>query len=299
MGNGPLGKGRLKELVKKKPFLISVGVVVLVTLVLGVFFVLKSLSVVDTPALRIGEVEVSQSDFDKYVELGKSRGMSKAEVRNIVVEYEKNLQMAEKFDVKIPKDYVKYAKNEYQATDVGIQARGEGDSRDNLLTNAQDYNHIFDSRVSQASQSGYGVFVYEFGVVGSANESTLDDRLEEARKVANRYKSRITEDKENPADVLDDVVRYNAQEGQTVHSGFYFVPDIEYPGFSESEKYVTSPPYLLSILKKSSEDALKVRQSDDRSYFFMYISFQQDSRDDVSEKINSAKEGIRVVIYDK
>src|SRR5690606_3561252 len=124
-------------------------------------------------------------------------------------------------------------------------------------------------------ESGYGVFVYEFGIAVDINESTLDARSKETESVAAKYKAKILNDKQSTAEVLEEVIRYNAQTGQTVHSGFYFIPDIEYPGASESEKDVQSPPYLLSILRDTKADPMEVRMTDGRSYFFMYESFKQ------------------------
>lgn len=300
MSGNSIERGKMRDKIKKKPLLLGVGITVgVIVVALVAFFVLRAMNVVATPALRVGDTEVSQTDFDEYVRLGAKDDLTKSEVRELVVEYEKNRLMAERFDVEIPAEYVKYAKNEHNAADVGIQVREKGDPRDSLLTKAQDYNRIFDSRVAQMNQSGYGIFVYEFGIPGGLSESTLDARSEQAKSDASKYKSRIADNKESPANVLEDTIRYNAQEGQTVHSGFYFVPDMEYPGMTESDKYVQSPPYLLSILKDASADPIEVRQTDGNSYFFMYELFEQKGRDDVAEEIASTKEGIRVVIYDR
>lgn len=284
----------------KKPFFIAGGVLAVVLVLVIGFFVLKSLQVVATPALRVGEVEVSQADFDEYIRLGKQEGMSKDKVRELVVEYEKNRQMAEQFSVDIPEIYVEYAKNEYNSTDVGIGTREAGDKRDDKLTKARDYNSIFANRVAQATQAGYGVFVYELAIPGGLSESTFDARADGTRAVAEKYRGRILDDRESPAAVLEEVLRYSAQNGSTVHSGFYFIPDIEYAGVSESDKYVKSPPYLLSILKSESANPMGIRMTDNDSYFFMYKAFEQKAHEgEIAEDIANAKEGMRVVVYDR
>lgn len=284
----------------KKPFIVVGSIVTILVVVTIGFFVLKSMEVVTTPALRVGEVEVSQTDFDEYVRLGEKEGMSKDKVRELVVEYEKNRQMAEQFSIDIPDAYIEYAKNEYNSTDVGIGARKEGDKREDRLTLARDYNNIFANRVVQATQAGYGVFVYEFSIPGGLSESTFDARSEQSKAVANKYRKKVADGKETPAAVLEEVLRYNAQNGQTVHSGFYFIPDIEYAGVGESDRYVKSPPYLLSILSDKSTSPMDVRMTDNNSYFFMYKAFEQKAHEgEVAEDIANAKESMRVVVYDR
>lgn len=284
----------------KKPFIVVGSIVTILVVVTIGFFVLKSMEVVATPALRVGEVEVSQADFDEYVRLGEKEGMSKDKVRELVVEYEKNRQMTEQFSIDIPDAYIEYAKNEYNSTDVGIGARKEGDKREDRLTLARDYNNIFANRVAQAAQAGYGVFVYEFSIPGGLSESTFDARSEQSKAVANEYRKKVSDGKETPAAILEEVLRYNAQNGQTVHSGFYFIPDIEYAGIDESDRYVKSPPYLLSILSDKSTSPMDVRMTDNNSYFFMYKAFEQKAHEgEVAEDIANAKESMRVVVYDR
>ncbi len=117
----------LAEKLRKRPLVASVVIVlVIVATLIGMFFVFKALNVVDPLALKVGEREVSQTAFNEYVRYGEAQGLDRNEVRDIVIEYEKNLAMADKYNIVMPDEYVTFMSRTARGSSDTSSTNGDG-----------------------------------------------------------------------------------------------------------------------------------------------------------------------------
>lgn len=285
---------------KNKPKLntlfIGVGLAAAVLLlVASVFFLLRTTKVVEPAALIVGDVEVSQSAFDEYVKLGKEENLTKTQVRDIVVEYEKNKQMAEKFDISVPEEYSKKIGAGMQFGPVNENF----DSKNDILEQAKRYNKTFLARLTQTNQEGYGVFIYDIPAILNGPDADIEAAIEEAKKTATKYRSEIESKKSGAAAVLDEVSSYNASYGQAAKTGAYYITTEKMPYDDPASKSVRSNAYILSQIDDKPLGLTEVMVSGDNSAFFVDVLFKQKKMKDVQYDVQEAKDSIKVVIYDK
>ena len=286
---------------KNKPKLntlfVGVGLAIAVlVLVASVFFLLRTTKVVEPAALIVGDVEVSQSVFDEYVSLGKKEGLTKSQVRDIVVEYEKNKQMAKKFDISVPEEYAKQVGAGMQ---YGLGSETSQTQKDDVFEQAKRYNKTFLARLTQTSQEGYGVFIYDIPAILNGPDADIELAIDEAKKTATEYRNKIESKKSGAAAVLEEVSSYNASYGQAAKTGAYYITTEKMPYDDPASKSVRSNAYILSQIKDKPMGLTEVIVSGDNSAYFVDVLFKQKKMKDVQYNVQEAKDSIKVVIYDK
>lgn len=286
---------------KNKPKLNSlfIGVALaaaVLLLVASVFFLLRTTRVVEPAALVIGESEVSQELYDEYVALGKKQGLAKKDVQDIVVEYEKNKLMAEKYDIAMPSEYVEEVG---AVMTIDVLRQQTDASEDDILSAAQRYNKAFLARISQSNQDGYGVFVYDVPAIKKSTETTEEQAIEAAKKVVGEFREKIVKDDTLAAEVLSEVSAFNADNGLAAQSGATFIVDEEFPYDTAESKSVSSNAYILSLVKDKPIGLTDVLVSGDKSAFFIDILYHQKKVENLAYDVQEAKDKTKVVVYDK
>lgn len=257
-----------------------------IVLVVAVFFLLKTTNVVQPVAFKVGDREVTESQLATYVEAGKKSGASEATVRQIVIEHEKNVQLAEKYHIAMPDAFI--------AQNNGSVVR-EQNSDGNVYIELVRYNQTFTARLAQQALAGYGVIVYEIPVQAVAGSE--EQNLTQAKAIANQFRSQITEQKQEPAKVLDRVSQYTADQGLAAKSGIRFIPsEIIYDDSATGS--VASDAYVLAQIKGKGTGVTEVKESGSRSVFFVDVLFEQKKRTEIASDVQRDKESMKVVEYD-
>lgn len=286
---------------KHKPKLtslfIGVGLAVAVlALVASVFFLLRTTRVVEPAALVVGDAEVSQKLYDEYVALGKKQQLSKKEVQDIVVEYEKNKQMATKYKVTVPDEYVKEVG---KGVDIAVLQGKSTSADESILETAKQYNRAFLARTTQANQTGYGAFVYDIPANKTPDDAENKQAIDDAREVASKFREKIESKTTGAAEMLSEVRNYNAQNGQAAKTGVYFITEDEVPYDTAESKSVQSNAYILSLIKGKTSGLTDVVVSSEDSAFFVDVLYHQKKVENLPYEVQQAKEKIKVVVYDK
>lgn len=285
---------------KRTSILIGVGLAVAVLLlVVTVFWLLKTTKVAEPAALVVGERQVSKAQLEEYISLGKKSGADEKTVRQEVVEYEKNQQMAEKYNISIPDSYVSQIGNQASVDIMALSRSSAAPTKtDNAYTRVVNYNEAFDARLAQQGRSGYGVFVYE--ITAQKETSGEDDAtaLTRAKSVATNFRNKIVNDKQSPADVLTQVKKYNSDYGQAAKTGTYFIEDSKDVVDDSSSGSLLSNAFILQQLKGKGVGVTDVLETKVQSAFFVDVLYEQKQRASIEYEVQRAKETMKVVIYD-
>lgn len=290
-----------KRRVTKSSLFIGVGLAVAVLLLVAVvFYLLKTAKVVEPVALKVGDNEVSSSQYKEYVRLGKAGGASEAEVKANVVQYEKNVQLSKKYNISIPDDYVQQVNSQDTLDQILQLTRGESSTvtSRNAYTDIVKYNDAFEARLAQQNLEGYGVLVYEISAQRTTREGDISEAMKQAKSVATRYRNKITSKQATAAEVLNEVKSYNAQNGQTAKSGLQFLTK-NTSGFDDSATgSVASQSYLLQQLAGKTEGLTEVKESKTGSVYFIDVLYVQKKRDTVVAEVEQGRNKMKVVEYD-
>lgn len=285
---------------KRTSILIGVGLAVAVLLlVVTVFWLLKTTKVAEPAALVVGERQVSKAQLEEYISLGKKSGADEKTVRQEVVEYEKNQQMAEKYNISIPDSYVSQIGNQASVDIMALSRSSAAPTKtDNAYTRVVNYNEAFDARLAQQGRNGYGVFVYE--ITAQKETSGEDDAtaLTRAKSVATNFRNKIVNDKQSPADVLTQVKKYNSDYGQAAKTGTYFIEDSKDLVDDSSSGSLLSNAFILQQLKGKGVGVTDVLETKVQSAFFVDVLYEQKQRASIEYEVQRAKETMKVVIYD-
>lgn len=282
-------EGKKEQAPSKKGTLIiglSLAAAVIV-LVATVFFLLKASNVVEPVALKVGDREVTKQQLENYTKSGKAINVSAADVRRTIIEHEKNVQIAKKHDIVVPEAFISRSNSGADAAEDNAEARD--------YLKLVRYNQAFEARLTQLPLAGYGVVVYEI----PARALTADNKqnLSQAKEVAKQFRSQITDLDQSSAVVLDRVMQYNADEGQTANSGVRFVPS-EVIFDDSATGSLMSDAYLLKQVKDKKTGVTEVQESGTNSVFFLDILFEQKKRTDILSQVQQDKESMKVVEYD-
>ncbi len=284
---------------------IGIGLVAaVVVLTVGTFLLLRSTKVVDPVALKVGEVEIKQSQLDEYINLGKSSGVTESTVRKTVIEHAKNKQMAEKYKIDMPELYVQRLGNLVTVKPVQVSNNASQASthktEPDAYTQLVYYNRAFATRMSEQQNNGMGIFIYEIGMgfepgddaeQTKAKKSTLD--------IAAQYRNSIAQDTTQAERVLEEVVTYNKQNGMNGQSGIRFIR--EYTG-DKADIWIgnlASDAYIYETLKNKDTGLSDVYQTTRGSAWFAYTLYKQKVQPKVPAQITEEKTKMKVVIYDE
>lgn len=276
---------------------ISLALAVLV-LVSVVFFLLKTTNVVDTAALKVGDREVSRTQYDEYIQLAKKTFTSAKDAKEVIVEYEKNKNLAASHKLNIPESLVALSR-----TDMITSAASTGKANLTSLRTADDaftqlrlYNTAFTNYVQQSTVGGWGVVLYDIPVIPSTNEA---DAVKRARSSAEALRKELADKKITVAEAVARAQQLNI--GQPAQSGFYRIREEDgavlgqYGGGMYAR--LLAPDFILSYLKSKQPGLTDVQDFEKRSVFFTDILYAQKKDAKLPGMIEKEKTEMKVVDY--
>lgn len=291
-----------KSGMKKSSLLIGLSLAVAVLLlVAAVFFILKSTNVVEPVALKVGEREVTLKQFDEYVRLGKATATSEADVKKVVTEYEKKQLLAEKYDIRIPDEYVALSRQDMLADAAFGTNGGSIDTlrtADDDLTKLRLYNTAFDTYVVQISEGGTAIILYDIPVVASLEpEVAAESALANAKEIREQI---------NNGDVSSVAAVKKAEQlniGQPAQSGMYFIRDADGAVLSRYGGGVYTrllePALIQENIKDVKPGLTEVKQHQELSAYFINVLERVEARKDLQAKVETDMAKVKVVDYVK
>lgn len=294
-----MSEDKSKKKSRKGIWLIISGLVVIAA-VTGVVVSLLGNKTTDSVALKVGAREVSESQLADYVESGKASNANEKSVRNTVVEYEKNKQLAVRYGIDIPEQYIlwlsKRSSDVPQTEKMQLQTEAAPDAYRKLLS----YNMAFASRVAETRYNGRGIFLYEIApqsVQGDDSNFTQAKKL--AEEAAKKYHSSILKNAMTPEQVLSEVRARNTQDGLNGESGVQFVQ--EYTGSKDDiwMGNLNSAAYIYETLKDKQVGLSDIQMTQRGSAWFAYILYTQKAQPGLASKIAADKANMKVVVYDE
>lgn len=296
--SSPEGK-KVQTHTKKGSLIIGISLAVAVlVLVSVVFFLLKTTKIVDTAALKVGDREVSRAQYDEYVRLAKKTATSEKDAKEVIIEYEKNKNLASKHNLDIPATLVALSR-----TDMVTATASSGKGNLTALRTADDgftqlrlYNTAFTNYVQQAAVGGWGIVLYDVPIVPFVNEA---DSTKRARDAAQSLRQEIVDKKITSAEAVTKAQQLN--ESQPAQSGFYRIRAADgavlgqYGGGMYAR--LLAPDFLLSYLKSKQPGLTEVQDFEKRSAFFVDVLYVQDKNEKLPDTVDKEKTQMKVVDY--
>lgn len=296
-----LRKNKQSTKASKTPLLMGIGLAAAVlALVAAVFFVLKQTDVVEPVALRVGDSEVTKRQFEEYVALGKKTVSSKADVKKVIVEYEKNKAMAEKYDLDIPEAYVALSRTDMVSDAAFGESGGSIDTlrtADDEFTQMRLYNSAFATFVEQAAQGGWGIVLYDIPLSNVPDAELIAT----TKKQANDIRTQLVDEAIDTETAVEKARALNF--GQPAQTGMYFIRESDgavisrYGGGFYTR--LLEPSFITAYLKDKKVGVTEVTQYEKLSMFFADVMYVQEKREGLTQKIETDKTKIEVVDYVK
>lgn len=278
---------------------IGIGLVAaVVVLTVGTFLLLRSTKVVDPVALKVGEVEIKQSQLDEYINLGKSSGVTESTVRKTVIEYAKNTQMAKKHEVDMPQEFVSWYSKNSIASALPIQGHA-GQGTNNNYSKLVSYNLAFGQRVAEANYNGRGIFLYDIvPQLVSGDDAEKNKSKEKAKQDAQRLRDAVSRGELPLEQLLEDLTRDNESGGVGNESTFKFIHEYTGPKEDIWVGSLASAAYVYETIKGGGVGISKVEQSNKGGAWFAYTLYVQSKQPELAGKIAEDKLRMKVVEYD-
>lgn len=284
--------------VKKGSVFIGVALAIAVLVLIAVVFVLlKSAKVVQPAALVVGDREVSKEQFERYVELGKKTSTSAAAVKSVVIEYEKNQLAAAKHNIKLPETYIELSRD-----DMIVNAAQQSGALDALRTANDDftklrlYNTAFHNYLSQSSEGGWSIVLYDIPVIPSPDEAASVKR---AHNAAVSIHDRLVAKQVPAVNAVAEAQSLNI--GQPAQTGMYFIRESDgavlgqYGGGVYTR--LLDPNFIREQVRGKQPGLTEVKEYETRSSFFVDLLYTQKKQDSLIATVTKENAGTRVVDY--
>lgn len=284
--------------VKKGSVLVGVALAVAVLVLIAVVFILlKTAKVVEPAALVVGDREVSKEQFERYVELGKKTSTSAAIVKSVVTEYEKNQLVAKKHNIKLPEAYIALGREDMVAN-AAQQSGGVNALRtaNDDFTKLRLYNTAFHNYLSQSSEGGWSIVLYDIPVIASLDEA---NSLKRAHDSAVSLHDRLAAKQVSAVNAVAEAQALNI--GQPAQTGLYFIRESDgavlgqYGGGVYTR--LLDPNFIRDQVRGKQPGLTEVKDYEKLSSFFVDLLYTQKQQDGLVASVTKEKAGIKVVDY--
>ena len=288
---------------------IGIGLAVAVlALVAVIFYLLKATNVVETAALVVGDREVSRADYDKYVKAGKELGVSEANAKKIIIEHEKNRNIADKYEIELPDTYVELNRDN-MIVEASAQKLGgtveQLTEADDSLTELRIYNAAINKYLGDSVSDGWAIVMYDAPYFNTVPDSVGDPALQdttEAKAAAETFlkdlRTRLKDETVSTKDAIAELKDFTA--GRAEQTGMRFVQkssDNEDVFNSQMRAGVFDQEFLPGFLEKQKTGLSEVSDYDGRNALFVDVLFSQKGDAELLGKTSEDKEQMKVVDY--
>jgi hypothetical protein len=308
---------------KKGKVLLTVSVSVAVILVaLLLVFILRQVNVINPVAFKVGDVEVTVDEYNRYTELAKKYKVDKASVRDSIIAYHKDKAIAEKYKIDIPEAFLDDAKNisvvEFSKTPSVLLGYSNDD---NEYTRMMTYIYAFNQRLQHYHTGGYGFVLFDFPYdsvdyskdpmyamyvdnpdIGEIVKNNLGaNSAENIKKKADTLRAKLASSELSDQEALDSI-KEDKYLGSRSQYGVTFLAldgqEVQGAGSMVSVGPL-DPAELMPKLEKLKPGVSPVYKTKTNSYYFVDYKFKIDKDVNFPAQVKKDKDSIRVVEYDK